>query len=296
MKRFKCQSTPKVRTVTEIINSDDKLQKEYDLTEFDVKNLNSLESYDTLKIKLVIVKYMAMLNTLQLTQPLLTIFRDRNATREIVTVVLASLGFVHNRVNPLVNNFNRKMEFIIVESKNLTIPGEPILFRHNENEDIVCIIDRVSIVKMLEKQFDTDMNVSNIIQEHQKLKLIKSFTSVKKRKSFDDQDNSFYIKLNEIEATQYTTLLFIMEHAYGHYYILKNYGIYNYTQSLLDHTIFTQKYKPSLNVNFANLLLSKFKFTVEESEGNRSKSCSGNSNLFSSSSKNQLEILSYGDK
>jgi hypothetical protein len=291
MKRFKSQTSPKVRTVTEIINSDDKLKKEYDLTEFDVKNLNSLESYDTLKIKLVLSKYMGMLNMLQLPQPLLTTFRDRNATRDITAIVLASLGFVHNRANPFVNNYERKMEFVIVEKRNSIIPGEPILFRLNENEEIVCIIDRVSIVKMLEKEFDIDMNVGSIIQEHKKLKLLQSFSSTKKRNRdydeptmVDDDD----VKLTEREATQYMTLLFIHEHAYVHYSILKNYGIFNYTQSLLDHTIFSQKCRPSQTINFSNLLISKFKFCVEESEksayGGGSKTC------------NNLGILSYTDK
>ncbi|ACI28857.1 agip156 [Agrotis ipsilon multiple nucleopolyhedrovirus] len=275
MKQFKC-NTRKIRTVTEIINGNEKLQKDYDLAEFDAKNLNSLESYDTLKINLVIVKYMAMLNTLQLTQPLLTIFRDRNATRDIASIVVASLGFIHNRVHPLVTNFDNKMEFVVTDRPDLVIPGEPIMFRLNDREEIVTTIDRLSIVKMLERHFDTDINVGSIVKEKQKVKLMKTFAPTRKRKS-DDYEAP--IKITETEFTQYTTLLFIMEHAYGHYVILKNYGIFNYTESLLDHTVFANKCKPTLNSNYSNMLLSKFKFRVEDTE--------------KSSNKTSLGILSY---
>lgn len=276
MKQFKCDKSPKIRTVTEIINGNEKLHKDYDLAEFDAKNLNSLESYDTLKIKLVIVKYMAMLNTLQLTQPLLTIFRDRQAARDIVAIVVASLGFVHNRVHPLVNNFDNRMEFVVTDRPDIIIPGEPLMFRLNDREEIVCTIDRLSIVKMLERQFDTDMSVGNIIKEKQKVKLMKTFAPSRKRKP--DEFESL-IKISEMETTQYVTLLFIIEHAYGHYSILKNYGIFNYSESLLDHTIFANKCKPTLNSNYSNMLLSKFKFRVEDIE--------------KSSNKTNIGILSY---
>ncbi|CDG72476.1 ODV-EC27 [Spodoptera exigua multiple nucleopolyhedrovirus] len=281
MKQFKCSnSSPKIRTVTEIINGNEKLQKEYDLAEFDAKNLNSLESYDTLKIKLVIVKYMAMLNTLRLTQPLLTIFRDRSATRDIVAIVVASLGFIHNRVHPLVTNFDNKMEFVVTDRPDLVIPGEPILFRLNERDEIVCTIDRLSIVKTLERYFDTDMNVCANFKEKQKVNLMKTFAPSRKRKSEDGRES--YIKISEMETTQYVCLLFIMEHAYGHYSILKNYGIFNYSESLLDHTLFANKCKPTLNSNYSNMLLSKFKFRVEDGDKN-------------SSNKNTLGILSYNN-
>ncbi|AAM09273.1 ODV-EC27 [Mamestra configurata nucleopolyhedrovirus A] len=268
MKQFKCDKSPKIRTVTEIINGNEKLHKDYDLAEFDAKNLNSLESYDTLKIKLVIVKYMAMLNTLQLTQPLLTIFRDRQAARDIVAIVVASLGFVHNRVHPLVNNFDNRMEFVVTDRPDVIIPGEPLMFRLNEREEIVCTIDRLSIVRMLERQFDTDMSVGNIMKEKQKVKLMKTFAPSRKRKP--DEHESL-IKISEMETTQYVTLLFIIEHAYGHYSILKNYGIFNYSESLLDHTIFANKCKPTLNSNYSNMLLSKFKFRVEDTDKNSNK-------------------------
>ncbi|QYC92707.1 Occlusion-derived virus envelope/capsid protein-27 [Trabala vishnou gigantina nucleopolyhedrovirus] len=293
-----CKPPPiKIRTVTEIVNSKEKLKRDYDLADFDAKNLNSLESYNTLKIKLILVKYMAMLNTLKLTQPLLTTFRDRNAQREIVTIVLASMGFVHNRVNPLVNNFDNRMEFVIIENRDHTIPGEPIIFRQTDNGDLMCLIDRVSIMKMLERQFDTDMCVDNIIKEKNKIKIMKAFTSVgtKKRShnnydDYDDDDdingqNKFAadIRLSESETTRYLTLLFVIEHAYCHYCIIKNYGIYNYIQSMIDHKLFASKCRPTMNMSFDNLLLSKLKFCIEDSDNNATnkllnyngKSCGG---------------------
>nr|AHC69515.1 ODV-EC27 [Lymantria dispar multiple nucleopolyhedrovirus]AJR20289.1 odv-ec27 [Lymantria dispar multiple nucleopolyhedrovirus]AMO27516.1 ODV-EC27 [Lymantria dispar multiple nucleopolyhedrovirus]AMO27690.1 ODV-EC27 [Lymantria dispar multiple nucleopolyhedrovirus]AQQ80040.1 odv-ec27 [Lymantria dispar multiple nucleopolyhedrovirus] len=270
MKRFKCHA-PKIRTVTEIINGRDKLKKDYDLTEFDVKNQNSLESYDSLKIRMVLVKYMAMLNTLKMTQPLLTIFRDRNAIREIVTLVLASLGFVHNRVNPLVNNFDNRMEFVIVESRQTIVPGEPIVFRINENDDMVCIIDRPSIMRILERNFDVNMDIASLSKEVDKMKLMKAFSSSgrKRRRSEGRDELDYDIRLNEVEATRYLALLLIIEHAYCHYVIFKNDGPVSYVLSLTDHSLFANKCRPNMNMSFDNLLLSKMKFSLEECNSNK---------------------------
>ncbi|AKR17280.1 ODV-EC27 [Urbanus proteus nucleopolyhedrovirus] len=266
MKRVKMS---KVRTVTQVLDHPDKLEKEFDLAEFDAKNLNCRESFDTLKTKLIIIKYMAMLNTLALTQPLLTIFRDRNNIKDIVSIVLASLGYVHNRVNPLITHFDNKIEFVVVEDHNATIPGEPIVFRLNENEEIVCMIDRVSIVKMLEKRFDTDNNSYCLLNNDNRLKILKTLGGASKctpAVSNTMHVNYMDIKLSENECTQYVTLLFIVEHAYGHYIILKNLGSYAYLESLLDHTLFAHKCKPTAHMNLSNLLLSKFKFAVEDAK------------------------------
>lgn len=65
MKRVRCN---KVRTVTEIVHNNAKIPKTYDLAEFDLKHLSSLESFETTKVKLVLSKYMAMINTLEMTQ------------------------------------------------------------------------------------------------------------------------------------------------------------------------------------------------------------------------------------
>ncbi|AKN80555.1 ODV-E27 [Perigonia lusca single nucleopolyhedrovirus] len=279
MKKLKCHSQPaKIRTVTEIINSQQKLSKTYDMAEFDAKNLNSLESYNSLKIKLVVAKYMAMLNTLKLTQPLLTIFRDKTAQREIVTIILASLGFVHNRVNPLVNNFDNRIEFIIIESKEDIFPGEPIVFRENENDDIVCIIDRISIVRMLERHFDTNMCMDSMMEQEKKLQMMKAFSSsgIKRRRNnhgdddFDKTEAPMYdIQLSETECTRYLIMLLIVEHAYCHYVIFKNHGPNNYFESLVNHMLFTRICKSTLNMSFDNLLLSKFKFHLEECDSKK---------------------------
>ncbi|RTL85770.1 hypothetical protein EJV44_24810, partial [Ancylobacter aquaticus] len=217
MKRFKCQ-TPKVRTVTEIIHSDERLKKEYDMAEFDAKNLNSLEGFNAVRIKMIIVKYMAMLNTLDLSQPLLTIFRDRNATVDITKIIIGSLGYVHRRVNPLVTNFEGRMETVIIENPQHSIAGEPIYFTETEKGDIRCHIDRVSIVRMLERHYDMDVKINDSPLNQNKLKLMQALTlsgSSKRRRSHDT--SRYDLQLTEVECTRYLTLLLIIEHAYCHY-------------------------------------------------------------------------------
>ncbi|ANF29662.1 ORF_14 [Catopsilia pomona nucleopolyhedrovirus] len=288
MKRIKCN---KIRTVTEIVNSDDKIQKTYDLAEFDMKNLNSLESYETLKIKLVLVKYMAMLSTLEMTQPILEIFRNKSDTRQIAAVVLSTLGFVHNRFNPLITHFNNKMEFVITETNDTSIPGEPILFTENDGV-LLCSVDRPSIVKMLSREFDIDTPVNNFDRDNSSVRIAKTLGASQRkrrlsinsggggqrRQHYNNNINDdgggrgrsiseMYINdfnITEIEATQYLTLLLIMEHAYLHYYIFKNYGVMEYSKSLVDHSLFSNKLRSTLNTKTFNLLLSKFKFTIED--------------------------------
>jgi hypothetical protein len=278
MKRVRCN---KVRTVTEIVHNDAKLPKTYDLAEFDLKNLSSLESFETTKIKLVISKYMAMINTLEMTQPLLEVFRNKADTRQIVAVILATMGFVHNRFNPLVTHFNNKMEFVMTETAETSIPGEPILFTENDGV-LLCAVDRPSIVKMLSREFDVDATVNLKLPDYG-LRIAKTLAASKrKRRTSDDDDYEFiqrpktfdeYNKcmdalsdftITETEVTQYLTLLLIVEHAYLHYFIYKNYGMVEYSKSLLDHSLFANKLRSSMSTKAFNLLLSKFRFGIEE--------------------------------
>nr|ALR70452.1 occlusion-derived virus envelope/capsid protein [Anticarsia gemmatalis multiple nucleopolyhedrovirus]ALR71709.1 occlusion-derived virus envelope/capsid protein [Anticarsia gemmatalis multiple nucleopolyhedrovirus] len=278
MRRVRCN---KVRTVTEIVHNDAKLPRTYDLAEFDLKNLSSLESFETTKIKLVLSKYMAMINTLEMTQPLLEVFRNRADTRQIVAVILATMGFVHNRFNPLVTHFNNKMEFVMTETPETSIPGEPILFTENDGV-LMCAVDRPSIVKMLSREFDVDATVDMKAPDHG-LRIAKTLAASKrKRRTSDDDDYEFIqrpktfdeynkcldalsdFNITETEVTQYLTLLLIVEHAYLHYYIYKNYGVVEYSKSLLDHSLFVNKLRSSMSTKAFNLLLSKFRFGIEE--------------------------------
>ncbi|AGR57050.1 ODV-E27 [Choristoneura rosaceana nucleopolyhedrovirus] len=277
MRRVRCN---KVRTVTEIVPCNVKIPKTYDLAEFDLKNLSSLESFETTKVKLVLSKYMAMVNTLEMTQSLLEVFRNKNDTRQIVAVVLATMGFVHNRFNPLVTHFNNKMEFVMTETADTGIPGEPILFTENDGV-LLCAVDRPSIVKMLSREFDVDAVVDPKTHDHG-LRIAKTLVSNNRKRRTSDDDNEFIkrpktfneysqcmdalsdFSITETEATQYLTLLLIVEHAYLHYYIFKNYGAVEYSKSLLDHSLFVNKLRSSMNAKAYNLLLSKFRFAIEE--------------------------------
>ncbi|ACF05313.1 ODV-EC27 [Adoxophyes orana nucleopolyhedrovirus] len=264
MKRFKCQ-TPKIRTVTELIHSDEKLKKDYDIAEFDVKNLNSLISYNEGIIKMAIAKYMAMINTLDLSQPLLTIFKDRNASLDITKIIINSLGHVHKRVNPLVNNFEGALETVIFDDPMYSIVGEPIYFTENENRVMRCHVDRLSIVRMLECHYDTTLKVTSSPADVNKLKIMQAFTKTGQSKRRPSNDVSRYdLQLTETEVTRYVTLLLIVEHAYCHYSIFKTYDAYNYGRSLLDHSLIINKSRPGVGMNFSNLLLSKFNFNIED--------------------------------
>jgi Baculovirus occlusion-derived virus envelope protein EC27 len=291
MKRFKCHNNNKVRTVTEIINGDEKYVKEYDLAEFDAKNLNSLESHETLTNKMVLANYMAMLNTLNLTQPLVALFRDKNAVQEINTVVCASLGFVHNRVNPLVNHFNSLMSFVITENRDTIIPGEPLFFRQHENGDVVCLIDRLSILRTLDREFDLDINVNSLHRDRDRIQLAKAFRCRDKHSNLSSPYPSRWdIRLTETDATQYLALLMIHEHAYIHYFHMISFGLLEYSRSLSDHSMFANKSRPSFNSKFYNLMMPKCKFTIED--GDTGAAAATNDLAIAGGSKN-FGLLSY---
>lgn len=290
MKRVRCN---KVRTVTEVKPSNAKIRKTYDLNEFDLKSLSSLESFENTKIKLALSKYMAMINTLEMTQPLLEVFRNRADTRQIVAVVQATMGFVHNRFNPLVTHFTNKMEFVTTETAETIVPGEPILFTENDGV-LLCAIDRPSIVKMLSREFDLSVAAEPQASNREVLVAKTLVSNKRKRRSSNDEGHEFIkrprtfseynqcmdalsdFNVTEIETTQYLLLLLIVEHAYLHYYIFKNYGALEYSKSLMDHSLFVNKLRSSTNAKMHNLLLSKFRFTVEESD----KTSSGTTSKF----------------
>ncbi|AXU41459.1 ODV-EC27 [Alphabaculovirus altermyunipunctae] len=273
------KSRNKVRTVTEIVNGHDKLTKDFELDELNDKNLNSLVSYDNFNTRLVLAKYMAMLQMLNLSQSLLATFRDRNAAQDIVQIVHNSLAFVHQRVNPMVNSFH-KMEYIVTNEIKHSIPGEPFFFATTLSEDtdeqiVRCYIDRPTIARTLEKQIDTSINVyeldANRIGSN---KLANAFRGAaeKRRRTDDYYDDQFSdIKLSEIDVTRYLTMLLMIEHAYIHYNVLRNYDVNNYTRTLSDHSIFGQKAANFYNT-FNNLLMSKFKFTIEDHDHLKSNS------------------------
>ncbi|AAR28777.1 odv-e27 [Leucania separata nucleopolyhedrovirus] len=267
----------KVRTVTEIVNGHDKLTKEFELDELNDKNLNSLVSYDNFNTRMVLAKYIAMLHMLETSQSLIATFRDRNAAREIVQIVHNSLAFVHQRANPMVNSFNR-MEYVVTNEINHSIPGEPFFFATTVSDDtdeetIRCYIDRPTIAKTLEKQIDTHVHVSELDATRiGQNKLANAFRgSAEKRRRTDDyyyDDNFADIKLSEVDVTRYLTLLLMIEHAYIHYNVLRNYDVNNYTRTLSDHSIFGQK-AANFHSTFNNLLMSKFKFTIEDHDNLR---------------------------
>lgn len=58
--------------------------------------------------------------------------------------------------------------------------------------------------------------------------------------------------------------MLIVEYVYLYYYIFKNYGVFEYCKLLMDYLFFINKLWLIMSIKMFNLLLSKFKFIIED--------------------------------
>lgn len=258
-----------IRTVTEIRDGPDKIVKNVDLAEINQKSKHAFDKYGQLKKKVKIAKYLSMIATLNIQDYLPAIFKNANGYENIVTIINATLGYVHNTVNrPVSSCFNTKIEYIVTHTRETSIPGEPIFFFQNtESAILYCFIDRLTISKLMTREIDVVTEIGDeTVSSKNKLAEIfykKGPTNRKRHRDYDDllQDNN---NLPELDVTQYVILLFLVEHAYKHLYILKNCDQFNYSMSLHDHSVFSRKIRPcGSGSRLNNLLLSNINFKVE---------------------------------
>ncbi|AUA60240.1 ODV-E27 [Operophtera brumata nucleopolyhedrovirus] len=258
-----------IRTVTEIRDGPDKIVKNVDLAEINQKSKLAGDKYGQLKKKVKIAKYLSMITTLNIQDYLPAIFNNANGYENIVTIINATLGYVHNTVNrPVSSCFNTKIEYIVTHTRETSIPGEPIFFYRNaESAILYCFIDRLTISKLMTREIDVVTEIGDeTVSSKNKLAEIfykKGPPTRKRPRDYDDilQDIN---SLPELDVTQYVILLFLVEHAYKHFYILKNCEYYHYIKSLWDHSVFSGKISScGAGSRLNNLLLSNINFKVE---------------------------------
>ncbi|ADD73864.1 ODV-E27 [Lymantria xylina nucleopolyhedrovirus] len=107
----------------------------------DLKNWFVSFNLDTIKLRLVLVRYMLVLDALKTKRPLSEVFRDGGDLRQIASVVMATVNFVNDRFYPLLMHLNEP-RVLITEDDN---PCGAIAFLKNDH----ILIHRLTVVKKL---------------------------------------------------------------------------------------------------------------------------------------------------
>lgn len=261
------------RTVTEISDAAEVYHKQYDVTTLIDKNEAYVRDSEKRNMVLMIAKYIGMFVDRLKVPDLKTVFSGKNDTSDIISVVYNSLAFVNNQVHPHANAF-ADINFVVLTERKYCIPGEPIVFYRNINQDedqtVVCYIDRPSILRILEKPIDVhlvfeneeDCNIKNMSVLVERIKMIEKqrCTNVyAPNVHFAATLNEFNMKMDETYVTQFVTLLVLFSNAYLGYYKLLRTDFTQYLNFLINHEGIEQE---NFLTNLRNLFTAHFKFII----------------------------------
>lgn len=254
------------RTVTEI--SDNLYTKKFDTRDLINKSEAYINNQERREIFLILSRYIALVYNLNIKDVKL-VFSDLD-NRGLITLVYFSLSFVNNQMFPHSRRLG-KLNFVVVNEREKSIPTEPIVFSKSINSDsdqtITCYIDKPAILRILEKPIDVDVKFdvddrnefSNLLDQLKSIeyrKCTKGFDVLNSPFSFCRQDEDF--KYDEYYVTQFVILLIIFTNAYLGYYKLARTDFEQYLNYL------TSRDNLIDNTNLSNLFLSYFSFYAEE--------------------------------
>lgn len=259
------------RTVTEITDAENLYKKNFDVTQLTNKNEAYLRREEKREMYIDLSQYIAMILSLNIPD-FKTVFGSNSQPTNVYCVVFNSLAFVNYQVTKSTMFVN--MKFSIIQDRKMAIPGEPIVFYRDRNEDndqsIKCYVDRAGILRVLEKPIDVNLVFEDgkgevISRLMDRLQQIEQRNCNNPYSSF--VSNEFMCKLNEASFkmdenyfTQFVTMLIIFTNAYISYLKLARTDFQQYFNFLTNHESLVQdNYVP----NMSNLFTSKFNFTVE---------------------------------
>ncbi|AAF05226.1 ORF112 [Xestia c-nigrum granulovirus] len=260
------------RTVTEISDSAKAFQKRYDVSALVNKNESYIRNSEKRNMVLMVSKYISMFVDRLKVPDLRSVFSGKGKSQDVISVVYNSLAFVNNQVHPHANTF-ADMNFIILNERKYCIPGEPIVFYRNINQDedqtVMCYVDRPSILRILEKPIDVniifeeeDCNTKNMTRLVERIKLIEKqrCTNVyTQNMQFAASLNEFNLKMDETYVTQFVTLLVLFSNAYLGYYKLIRTDFPQYLNFIINHDGIEHE---NFLTNLRNLFIAHFKFSV----------------------------------
>lgn len=260
------------RTVTEISDAAEAYQKKFDVTTLISKNESYIRDSEKRNMVLMISKYIGMFVDKLKVPDLKVVFSGKSNSQDVLSVVYNSLAFVNNQVHPHANNFV-DMNFVLLTERKYCIPGEPIVFYRSINQDddqtVVCYIDRPSILRILEKPIDVNLifeeedckakNMSRLVERIKLLEKQRCTNVYTQNMQFAASLNEFNLKMDETYVTQFVTLLVLFSNAYLGYYKLIRTDFTQYLNFLINHEGIEQE---NFLTNLRNLFTAHFKFSV----------------------------------
>ncbi|AKR17447.1 ODV-EC27 [Mocis latipes granulovirus] len=261
------------RTVTEISDASEAYQKRYNVSTLIDKNETYIRNSEKRNMVLIVSKYISMFVDRLKVPDLKSVFSGKGNSQDVISVVYNSLAFVNNQVHPHATTF-ADMNFVIINERKLCIPGEPIVFYRNINQDedqtVVCYVDRPSILRILEKPIDVNMifeeedecKTKNMTRLVERIKLIEKqrCSSVYTQNlQFAASLNEFNYKMDETYVTQFVVLLVLFSNAYLGYYKLIRTDFPQYLNFLINHDGIEHE---NFLTNLSNLFTAHFKFSI----------------------------------
>lgn len=271
------------RTVTEISNGEDAY---YNTFEVDItKNVAYMREAERREMYITIATYIAMVHNLKVSD-LRSVFSATNNDEDLINLVYNSLGFVNAQVFPHSTRFV-DMNFVVTNKREMSAPGEPIVFYRNislnDDQTVVCYVDKPSILRILEKPIDVNAKFEeedcNSTMVTRLLDKIKSTTPINSgllatQTMMLGEYTRNTTQLDETYVTQFVTLLILFTNAFLGYYKLIRTDFQQYFTYLTNHDSLASN---TFVTNLQNLFLSKFKFSVE---GDYDKRCGPNTSNF----------------
>lgn len=260
------------RTVTEISDAAEAYQKRFDVSTLVDKNESYIRDSEKRDMVLMISKYIGMFVDKLKVPDLKMVFSGKSNVQDILSIVYNSLAFVNNQVHPHATTF-ADMNFVVVTERKYCIPGEPIVFYRNINQDddqtVICYIDRPSILRILEKPIDVNLifdedecrtkDMTRLVERIKLMEKQRCSNVYTQNLQFAASLNEFNMKMDETYVTQFVTLLVLFSNAYLGYYKLIRTDFTQYLNYLINHEGIEQE---NFLTNLRNLFTAHFKFSV----------------------------------
>nr|ANY57478.1 occlusion derived virus envelope and capsid protein 27 [Phthorimaea operculella granulovirus] len=256
------------RTVTEIVDSDNVYQKEFDVSDLVYQNEAYIRKMSKHEMYVNVAKYYAMVRHQHNIPDLRLLLGSNNQQEKLFTLVYYSLAFVNSQMVPHNVEFV-DMQFIEVKDRKSAIPTEPIVFYKSDdeqNEIIKCFVDRPGLLRILEKPIDVTTEFENSDDKQDWLKMVDKIKNVERKKNNqrfcvnkEYNDLPAGTNLEEPYMTQFVTLLIIFCNAYLGLFKLMRSDFTQYFAYLLNHE---NLIKDNSLSNLKNLLIGQFSFKV----------------------------------
>ncbi|AIS92088.1 ODV-E27 [Erinnyis ello granulovirus] len=256
------------RTVTEILDTDNVYQKEFDIAEYEYKNEAYLRKNSKRQLYLMVAKYFIEV-VKELNVPDVRILFDSNENDKIFTFVYYSLAFVNNQMLPHNKQFI-DMKFVRVTDRKMSIPTDPIVFYKSMDSDdqtITCFVDTVNIHRILSKYVDVESRFEPDDSKKEVFKLIDRIKRVEQKKCevlgrvvYVDGKQQQTPTMDEVYVQPFVALLIIFSNAYLGLFKLLRSDFQQYYHYLLDHEgLLKERSLP----NIGNIIMGHFSFQVD---------------------------------